>query len=78
VCCACGIDNPIGLKLKFYTDDEGRGIAHFPAPVGHRTGRPNPGTRATRGFCTGVVSARCWTSQLGILHSLAFWLPDWV
>lgn len=24
MCFLCGIDNPIGLKLKFYTDDEGR------------------------------------------------------
>jgi hypothetical protein len=28
-CFVCGIDNPIGLHLKFYTDDEGRCIAHF-------------------------------------------------
>jgi acyl-coenzyme A thioesterase PaaI-like protein len=29
MCFVCGIDNPIGLKLKFYTDDEGRCIARF-------------------------------------------------
>ena len=29
MCFLCGIDNPIGLKLKFYTDDEGRCIARF-------------------------------------------------
>jgi acyl-coenzyme A thioesterase PaaI-like protein len=29
MCFVCGIDNPIGLKLKFYTDDEGRCVAHF-------------------------------------------------
>jgi hypothetical protein len=40
MCFVCGIDNPIGLKLKFYTDDEGRCIARFPVPVWHRTGRP--------------------------------------
>jgi acyl-coenzyme A thioesterase PaaI-like protein len=29
----CGIENPIGLKLKFYTDDEGRCIGCFqPGP----------------------------------------------
>jgi len=29
----CGIDNPVGLKLKFYTDDQGRCIARFrPGP----------------------------------------------
>ena len=29
MCFVCGIDNPIGLKLKFYTDDGGRCIARF-------------------------------------------------
>jgi acyl-coenzyme A thioesterase PaaI-like protein len=29
MCFVCGIENPIGLKLKFYTDHEGRCIAHF-------------------------------------------------
>jgi acyl-coenzyme A thioesterase PaaI-like protein len=29
MCFVCGIDNPIGLKLKFYTDDEGRCISRF-------------------------------------------------
>jgi acyl-coenzyme A thioesterase PaaI-like protein len=29
MCFVCGIENSIGLKLKFYTDDEGRCIAHF-------------------------------------------------
>lgn len=29
MCFLCGIENPIGLKLKFYTDDEGRCIARF-------------------------------------------------
>jgi hypothetical protein len=51
MCIVCGIENPIGLKLKFYTDDEGRCIARFPVPVRHtcacgpsagRTGRPKP------------------------------------
>ena len=33
MCFVCGIDNPIGLHLHFYTDDEGRCIAHFqPGP----------------------------------------------
>jgi acyl-coenzyme A thioesterase PaaI-like protein len=26
---ACGVDNPIGLHLSSYTDDEGRCIARF-------------------------------------------------
>ena len=29
MCFVCGIDNPIGLKLKFYTDDEGRCTVRF-------------------------------------------------
>jgi acyl-coenzyme A thioesterase PaaI-like protein len=29
MCFLCGLENPIGLKLKFYTDDEGRCITHF-------------------------------------------------
>jgi acyl-coenzyme A thioesterase PaaI-like protein len=29
MCFVCGIENPIGLKLFFYTDDEGRCIARF-------------------------------------------------
>ena len=29
MCFVCGIDNPIGLHLSFYTDDEGRCIASF-------------------------------------------------
>jgi len=29
MCFVCGIENPIGLKLKFYTDDQGRCITHF-------------------------------------------------
>jgi acyl-coenzyme A thioesterase PaaI-like protein len=29
MCFVCGIDNPIGLKLKFYTDGEERCIARF-------------------------------------------------
>jgi acyl-coenzyme A thioesterase PaaI-like protein len=29
MCFVCGIDNPIGLHLSFYTYDEGRCIARF-------------------------------------------------
>jgi hypothetical protein len=29
MCLVCGIENPIGLKLRFYTDGEGRCIARF-------------------------------------------------
>jgi acyl-coenzyme A thioesterase PaaI-like protein len=27
ICFVCSIENPISPKLKFYTDDEGRGVA---------------------------------------------------
>jgi len=40
MCFVCGIENPIGLHLSFYTDDEGRTVARFPVPGQHRTGRP--------------------------------------
>jgi len=33
ICFVCGIDNPIGLKLRFYTDGEGRCIARFSKTV---------------------------------------------
>jgi acyl-coenzyme A thioesterase PaaI-like protein len=29
MCFVCGIENPIGLHLHFYTDDEGRCVARF-------------------------------------------------
>ena len=29
MCFVCGLENPIGLKLRFYTDDEGRCIVRF-------------------------------------------------
>jgi hypothetical protein len=36
MCFVCGIDNPIGLKLKFNTDDEGRCIARFQPKPEHQ------------------------------------------
>lgn len=29
MCFACGLENPIGLKMAFYEDDEGRVVANF-------------------------------------------------
>jgi acyl-coenzyme A thioesterase PaaI-like protein len=29
MCFVCGIHNPLGLKLKFHTDDQGRCSARF-------------------------------------------------
>jgi len=45
MCFVCGIDNPIGLHLSFYTDDEGRCIARF---------RPGRSTSAFQANCMGV------------------------
>jgi hypothetical protein len=36
MCFVCGIDNPIGLHLKFYTDDDGRCIARFQPKAEHQ------------------------------------------
>jgi hypothetical protein len=36
MCLVCGIDNPIGLKLKFYTDGDGRCIARFQPKPEHQ------------------------------------------
>jgi acyl-coenzyme A thioesterase PaaI-like protein len=36
MCFVCGIDNPIGLKLFFYTDDEERCIARFRPKAAHQ------------------------------------------
>jgi acyl-coenzyme A thioesterase PaaI-like protein len=50
MCFVCGIDNPIGLHPKFYTDDEGRCSAHF---------RPRPEHQGYPGYLHGgIISAR--------------------
>ena len=36
MCFLCGIENPIGLKLRFYTDDEGRCISRFQPKPEHQ------------------------------------------
>lgn len=36
MCFLCGIENPIGLKLTFYTDDEGRCIARYQPKPEHQ------------------------------------------
>jgi acyl-coenzyme A thioesterase PaaI-like protein len=49
MCFLCGIDNPIGLKLKFYTDGENRCIAYF---------RPRPEHQGYPGYLHGgIISA---------------------
>jgi acyl-coenzyme A thioesterase PaaI-like protein len=39
MCFVCGIENPIGLNLHFYTDEEGRCIARF-RPKSEHQGYP--------------------------------------
>ena len=45
MCFVCGVENPIGLHLAFYTDDEGRCIARF-RPQPRHQGNPASYTAA--------------------------------
>jgi hypothetical protein len=49
ICFVCGIENPIGLHLHFYTDDEGRCIARFRPKPEHQgySGRLHGGLIST-------------------------------
>jgi hypothetical protein len=67
MCFVCGIDNPIGLKLKFYTDDEGRCIARFRPKPEHQVfpasftgGSSPPYGLPSSSFCT-LWRSRCMT-----------------
>jgi len=64
MCFVCGIDNPIGLHLSFYTDEEGRCVARVPVPDRQGQAGPSRSTRAIQGTCTGELFQPCWTSQL--------------
>jgi hypothetical protein len=46
MCFVCGIENPIGLKLFFYTDDQGRTITRF---------RPKPEHQGYSGHLHGGI-----------------------
>jgi hypothetical protein len=76
MCLVCGIDNPIGLHLSFYTDDEGRTVARFPVPDRQGQAGPSRSTGATRVTCTGESYPLYWTSQLKFVYSLALSLYD--
>jgi hypothetical protein len=74
MCFLCGIDNPIGLKLRFYTDDEGRCVARFPVPVRlrrgrrhrrHRTGRPKPEHQGYPGQLHGGIISTHLLGEMG-------------
>ena len=67
MCFVCGIGNPIGLKLKFYTEDEGRCVARF---------RPGSEHQATPAICTGASSPPYRTSLPEFLYTLTFSLYD--
>lgn len=56
MCFACGIDNPIGLHLKFYSDDEGRCIAHF---------RPKPEHQGYPGHMHGGIISTLLDEVMG-------------
>ena len=49
MCFVCGIDNPIGLHLHFYTDGEGRCVARFRPKPEHQgyPGHPHGGIIST-------------------------------
>ena len=61
MCFVCGIENPIGLKLKFYTDDEGRCIARF---------RPKPEHQGYPGHLHGGIISTLLDEVMGrvLLH----------
>jgi acyl-coenzyme A thioesterase PaaI-like protein len=56
MCFVCGIDNPIGLHLKFYTDDEGRCIARF---------RPQPQHQGYPGHLHGGIISSLLDETMG-------------
>ena len=50
MCFACGLENPIGLKMAFYEDDEGRVVANFTTRDEHQ-GYPG----VVHGNCDGAA-----------------------
>jgi acyl-coenzyme A thioesterase PaaI-like protein len=56
MCFVCGIENPIGLKLKFYTDEEGRCIARF---------RPKPEHQGYPGHLHGGIISTLLDETMG-------------
>ena len=65
MCFVCGIDNPIGLHLAFYTDDEGRCIARF---------RPRPEHQGYPGHLHGGIISTLLDEAMGrVLTPLSVW-----
>jgi acyl-coenzyme A thioesterase PaaI-like protein len=56
MCFVCGIENPIGLKLKFYTDDTDRCVAHF---------RPGPEHQGYPGHLHGGIISTLLDETMG-------------
>ncbi len=56
MCFVCGIENPIGLRLAFYTDDEGRCITRF---------RPRPEHQGYPGRLHGGIIATLLDETMG-------------
>jgi hypothetical protein len=67
MCFVCGVNNPIGLHLAFYTDDEGRCIARF---------RPRPEHQGYPGQLHGGLISPFWTCQLKLPYTLSLSLYD--
>jgi len=61
MCFVCGIDNPIGLHLHFYTDDEGRCVARF---------RPKPEHQGYPGHLHGGVISTLLDETMGRVLTL--------
>lgn len=59
ICFVCGIDNPIGLHLAFYTDQEGRCIARF---------RPKPEHQGYPGQLHGGIISTLLSEWMGRVH----------
>jgi acyl-coenzyme A thioesterase PaaI-like protein len=56
MCFVCGIENPIGLKLSFYSDDEGRCIVRF---------RPRPEHQGFPGQLHGGIASTLLDETMG-------------
>lgn len=61
MCFVCGLENPIGLRLFFYTDDEGRCIAHF---------RPKPEHQGYPGYLHGGIISTLLDETMGRVLTL--------
>ena len=56
MCFVCGLENPIGLKLFFYTDDEGRCLSRF---------RPRPEHQGYPGHLHGGIITTLLDETMG-------------